>query len=65
MHWRGDAMKQTLQKLLENRLFLLLINGTVGYMAFIAVIITVLQVPPEALLDSNLKEVLLVFEEFP
>ena len=59
------AMKQIMRKLMNNELFLLLMNGTFGYVAFVAVMITVLQVPPEALLDSGLKEVLLVFEEFP
>jgi len=33
-----------------------------AYIAFTAVVIAVLQVPPEAILNSGLKEILLVFE---
>lgn len=37
-------------------------NGVIGYLAFTAIILATLQVPPEAILDSGLKEILLVFE---
>lgn len=56
-------MKAWFRKLLENDLFLLLINGVIMYTAFTAIVIATLQVPPEAILDSGLKEILLVFEE--
>jgi len=55
-------MKAQFRKLLKNDLFLLLMNGVIGYTAMTAVIIATLQVPPEAILDSGLKEIILVFE---
>ncbi len=55
-------MKKLVNSLLQNDLFALLMFGVFGYIAFTAVVIAVLQVPPEALLDSGLKEILLVFE---
>lgn len=50
-------------KLLKNQLFIILMNGVFAYTAFCAVIISTLNVPPEAILDSNLKQVLMVFED--
>ena len=58
-------MKKWFQRLLHNELFLLLMNAVVGHTAFVAVILFVLGTPPEALLDSGLREVLLVFDEGP
>ena len=58
-------MKQLMSGLLENDFFIMLMNGVVAYTALSAVIITVLQVPSEAILDSGLDEILMVFEEFP
>ncbi len=55
-------MKARFKKLLENELFLFLMNGVIGYTAFTAVIIVTLQVPPEVILDSGLKEIIMVFE---
>ena len=55
-------IKDCLKRLFENELFLLLMNGVIGYTAFTAVILATLQVPPEAILDSGLKEIILVFE---
>ena len=55
-------MKKRLIKLFHNDLFLFLLNGVIAYTAFTAVILATLGVPPEAILDSGLKEVLLVFE---
>lgn len=52
------------RKLLNNELFAFLMNGVIGYTAFNVVIIYTLQVPPEVILDSGLKEILLVFEGF-
>ena len=59
------GMKQQITKLLKNQLFLLLMNGVFAYTAFTAVIIMTLNVPPEAILDSGLQEIAMVFEEFP
>ena len=58
-------MKKLMHDLLQNDLFTMLISGVFAYMAMMAVIISVLQVPPEAILDSGLDQVLLVFEDFP
>jgi len=51
-----------MKRILNSELFLLLMAGVVSYTAFVAVILATLQVPPEAILHSGLKEVLLVFE---
>jgi hypothetical protein len=58
-------MKQLVQKLLNNDLFVFLMIGVFAYTAMTAVIIGVLQVPADAILDSGLDQVLLVFEEYP
>lgn len=55
-------MKKYLMALLRNDLFILMFNGMIAYIALTATIIAVLQVPPEAILDSGLQEILLVFE---
>ena len=55
-------MKKRLSKLRKNELFWILMNGVLGYTALNAVIIFTLNVPPEAILDSGLREILLVFE---
>jgi len=47
---------------MRNELFLLLIYSVFGYIAFSAIVIAVLQVPSDAILNSGLKEILLVFE---
>jgi hypothetical protein len=54
-------VKKILHNLLQNDLFVFLMIGVFAYTAFSAVILAVLQVPPEAILDSGLKEILLVF----
>jgi hypothetical protein len=58
-------MKQRVQNLLQNEWFALFMNGVFAYITFVALVIGVLQVPPETILDSGLDQVLLVFEEFP
>lgn len=55
-------MKKRLIRLMKNELFLLLMNGVIAYTAMTAVIIATLNVPPEAILDSGLREIVLVFE---
>ena len=55
-------MRQQLRKLLKNELFLIMLNGVFAYVAFNAVIIATLQVPPEVILESGLDQVILVFE---
>lgn len=58
-------MRTYFNKLLKNRLFLILLNGVFSYIAFSAVVMATLNVPPEAILDSNLRQVVLVFEDYP
>ena len=61
----GNAeMKQSVQRLLDNELFLFLMSGVFAYTAMTAVIIAVLQIPPGTILDSGLDQVLLVFDEY-
>lgn len=55
-------MKKRIASLLKNDLFLFLMNGVIAYTAFTAVILATLSVPPEAILDSGLQEIILVFE---
>ena len=55
-------MRQKLRNLFKNELFLILLNGVFAYVAFNAVILATLQVPPEVILDSGLDQILLVFE---
>lgn len=55
-------VKKLLTNLMRNDLFLLLMYSVFGYIAFSAIVIAVLQVPSDAILNSGLKEILLVFE---
>jgi len=41
-----------------------MLNGVFAYTAFCAVIIATLNIPPDAIVDSNLHEVILVFEDY-
>lgn len=58
-------MKQKIEKLLQNGLLLFLLNVVLMQTAFIAVVMYTMQAPPDAILDSGLDQVLLVFEEYP
>jgi len=58
-------MKKLMHGVMQNELFIMLISAVFAHMAMMAVIISVLQVPPEAILDSGLDQVLLVFEDTP
>lgn len=55
-------MKQKVESIVKNDLFLLLLNGVICYTAFTAVVIATLQVPPEVILESGLREILMIFE---
>lgn len=59
---KGSPVKARIKNLFSNELFVLLMNGVFGYTAFTAVIIVTLQLPPEAILDSGLREILMIFE---
>lgn len=56
-------MKQKFKAILNNDVFVLLMSGVIMHTAFVAVVLSVMQIPPESLLDSNLKEVLFIFEQ--
>lgn len=55
-------MKDRVESILRNELFLFLLNGVIAYTAFTAVILATIQVPPEAILESGLREILMIFE---
>jgi len=55
-------MKEKIRELLNNDILQAMLFGVFSYMCFIAVILTTLELPPEAILDSGLKEIILVFE---
>jgi len=48
------------QTVMDNTLFLL--NGTLAHLALTAMILLTLKIPSEAILDSGLEEIIMVFE---
>ena len=58
----GVPMKEKIRELLKNDVLQAMLFGVFSYMCFIAVILTTLEIPPEAILDSGLQEIILVFE---
>jgi len=58
-------MKDRILTLAQNPLLQMLMISVFSYTAFTAVIIEVMQTPPEIILNSGLTEVLFVFEGFP
>ncbi len=60
--YKGPVMKKRIINVLKNDLFLFLINGVIAYTALTAVIIATLNVPPEAILETNLPIILDIFE---
>jgi len=55
-------MKKIIAKVFENELFFLFLNGALIHTAFSAAIIMAIGIPNEAILDTNLQQVLLIFE---
>lgn len=55
-------MKKYAKKLSKNPVFVLFMQGTLAYTALTAVILLTVQIPPEVILDTNLHEVVMVFE---
>lgn len=55
-------MKNYIQVLAQNPLLQIMMIGAFSYTAFTAVVIAVMQTPPEALLNSGLREILMIFE---
>lgn len=58
-------MKNYIQTLAQNSLLQMMMMSVFSYTAFTAVIMAVMQTPPEAILNSGLQEILMVFEGFP
>ena len=55
-------MKQRLLTLANNPLLHLMMGSVFAYTAFVATILATLQTPPEVLLDSSLRDILMIFE---
>ena len=55
-------MKQHILHLTNNPLLQMMMGGVFAYTAFVAMMLVTLHTPPEVLLDSGLKEILMVFE---
>lgn len=55
-------MKEKVATLLRNPLLHMALGALMVYMAYVGVLLSTLQIPPEAVLDSGLQEILLVFE---
>jgi len=55
-------MKEKIRELLKNDVLQMMLFGVFSYMCFISVILTTLELPPQAILDSGLQEIILVFE---
>lgn len=55
-------MKQHILTLANNPLLQMMMGGVFAYLAFVAIMIAVLQTPPEVILDSGLKDILMIFE---
>jgi hypothetical protein len=58
-------MKQKLNALFNNELLRVLMQGVFAYIALMAVIIVTLQTPPEAIYDTNMVQVAMIFNEDP
>jgi len=56
-------MKKRILTLANNQLMQMLMISVFSYTAFTAVILMTLQIPPDAILDSGLDQILLVFED--
>ena len=55
-------MKQRIKRLAQNPVLQMMMVGVFAYTALMASIMATLQVPPEAILNSGLDQILLVFE---
>ena len=50
---------------MKNELLRVLMQGVFAYIALMAVIIVTLQTPPEAIYDTNMVQVAMIFNEDP
>lgn len=58
-------MKRKIHNLFRNGLLRVLMQGVFAYIALMAVIIVTLEMPPEAIYDTNMIQVSLIFNEDP
>ncbi|MFV1982700.1 MAG: hypothetical protein ACC657_04105 [Thiohalomonadales bacterium] len=56
-------MKKKFIKAIKDPLFLLLLNGTLAHTVFMAVVMVYIHVPSDEILDSELKEIIQIFED--
>ena len=55
-------MKKKLKKIIKDPLFIMLLNASIAHTVFMAVVMVYIQVPSDDILDSDLKEIIMVFE---
>jgi len=60
---QGVKMKAYALKIWKNPLFVLFMQGTMAYMLMVVMIIGTLQIPPDAILDSSLRDIISIFED--
>ena len=58
-------MKEKLDTLFSNELLRVFMQGVFAYVALMAVIIVTLQTPPEAIMETNMVQVAMIFDEDP
>lgn len=58
----NNLMKEKIRQFLRNETLQVLMFGVFSYTCFTAVILATLEIPPEAVLDSGLQEIIMVFE---
>ena len=56
-------MKKIFKRLKKNELFRVLVIGVIMYVSMVAMILITIKIPPEAILDSNLVEIIKIFED--
>jgi len=58
-----DPLKKIFKRLKKNELFRVLVIGVIMYVSMVAMILITIKIPPEAILDSNLVEIIKIFED--
>ena len=58
-------MKSKLHNLLHDELLRVFLQGVFAYIAMMAVILATVQIPPDAIRDTNMVQVLYIFDEDP
>ena len=59
---KDTGMKSRIKKALKDPLFLLLLNASLAHTVFMAVVMVYIEVPSDDILDSELKEITMIFE---